>query len=393
MKTVAIISEFNPFHNGHRYLVDEARRHFGEDTCIIALMSGNYTQRGDVAVADKFTRAAAAVAGGVDLVLEIPFPFSASSAEFFANAGVSMAASLGIVDALAFGSESGDLEALSEVAAGLLSPAFDEALQKALSAFPECGHPALVQRTYAALYGEAGAALLSDPNNILAIRYLVANRGLSTPLEVFTVKRRGGYHDPSLGEYASASAIRHALTVDRESASPSMPPASSKILQEAVASGIAPAHLDRLGSILLSFFRLAPCREGDDIGHRLHAAALRAADFEEFLTLVATKRYTNAHLRRTMWHRYFGITSADLRSSPAYTQILGANAKGRAALRRASRLSSIALLTKPADARALPEEAARQAAVSQRADLLYPLAMPTPVAGDSGMKAAPYCEK
>ena len=116
-------------------------------------------------------------------------------------------------------------------------------------------------------------------------------------------------------------------------------------------------------------------------------------DFEEFITLVATKRYTNAYLRRALWHRYFGITSADLGATPAYTQVLAANATGRAALRRASRLSSITLLTKPADSRALPEEAARQAAISQRADLLYPLAMPTPLAGDTMMKAAPYCEK
>ncbi len=392
MKNVAIISEFNPFHNGHRYLVDKVRRHYGEDTCIIALMSGNYTQRGDVAVADKFTRAAAAVSGGVDLVLEIPFPYSVSSAEFYANAGVSMASSLGIVDALAFGSESGDLTALSAVAERLESRTFDEALGQALTASPECGHAALVERTYALLYGDAGAALLSAPNNILAIRYLMANRRLSSPLEVYTAKRLGGYHDTALGEYASASAIRRSLG-QSDAAYLSMPPSSAKILQEAAARGTSPARLSRLGNILLSFFRLAPCREGDDVGHRLHAAALRAADFEEFLTLVATKRYTNAHLRRAMWHRLFGITSADLRSSPAYTQVLGMNPKGRAALRLASRSSLIALLTKPADARALPEPAAHQAAVSQRADLLYPLSMPAPVAGDSGMKAAPYCEK
>ncbi len=393
MKTVAIISEFNPFHNGHRYLADEVRRHFGEDTCIIALMSGNYTQRGDVAVADKFTRAAAAVSGGIDLVLEIPFPYSVSSAEFYANAGVSMAASLGIVDALAFGSESGDIGALSAVAGNLAAPAFATALEAALAASPEEGHATLVQRTYAALYGDDGAALLSMPNNILAIRYLMANRRLPSPLEVFTVKRLGGYHDTSLSAVASATAIRAALDREDGTAYAAMPPSAAALLRRSFEAGQAPARLDRLGSILLSFFRLAPCHEGDDVGYRLHAAALRAADFEEFITLVATKRYTNANLRRAIWHRFFGITSADLRSPPAYTQVLGTNAKGRAALRRASRLSSLALLTKPADGRALPGEASRQAAVSQRADLLYPLAMPVPVAGDSAMKAAPYCEK
>ena len=112
MKVVAIISEYNPFHNGHKYQIDKIREELGEDTAIIAIMSGNYTQRGETAIVDKTIRAKAACLCGVNLVLELPFPFCSSSAEFFASAGVRIADRLSIVDYLAFGSESGDISLL-----------------------------------------------------------------------------------------------------------------------------------------------------------------------------------------------------------------------------------------------------------------------------------------
>ena len=389
MKTVAVISEFNPFHNGHAYLIDSIRARLGEDTCIIAIMSGNYTQRGDVAVADKFTRAAMAIEGGVDLVLEIPFPYSVSSAEFYARSGIGIAASLGIVDTIAFGSECGDIAPLSEVAADLSSERFLSAFREALRTEAAKGHARVTEDVYAALYSEERAALLRSPNNVLGIEYLRANAALPKPLEVITVKRLGGYHDTELTEGVSATAVRSALSKgdDPEDA---MPAASAAILKNAIERGEAPASLERIASIFLAYFRTSPCPSDDDLGHRLRDAALRAADFQEFTMLAATKRYTNAHIRRSLWHRFFGITSADLAEPPLYTQILGMNARGQKALRRASKLATIALLTKPADARELTREAAQQAARSQRADLLYPLALPRPVAGNAGILASPY---
>ena len=112
MKTVAIVCEYNPFHNGHKYQIDSIKRDFGEDTAIIAIMSGNFVERGDVAILDKFKRARIAVENGVSLVLELPFPFSLAGAEGFAQAAVSIAEGLGTVDALSFGSECGNTEKL-----------------------------------------------------------------------------------------------------------------------------------------------------------------------------------------------------------------------------------------------------------------------------------------
>ncbi len=393
MKTAALISEFNPFHNGHLYCVSTIRERLGEDTCIIALMSGNYTQRGDVAIVDKFTRAAMAIEGGCDLVLEIPFPFSVSSAEYYAKAGVGLAASLGIVDTLAFGSECGDIDALCEIASHLSSTRFLEAFLKATREEEAVGHAKLTELVYARLFSEEKAALLTSPNNTLAIEYLRANAALPSPLATITIKRRGSYHGEDWENALSATAIRAAIHQDPTAAVAALPKTTAAFLSSAMACGNAPAELSRLGTIFLSFFRTAVFACEDDVAHRLRQAAKDAATFEDFISLSATKRYTNAHLRRALFHRYFGITSADLQEAPAYTQVLGMNSRGQAALRRAAKASAIPILTKPADARDFVGTAAKQAALSQKADLLYPLAMPKPTVGNAAMRTSPYRKK
>ena len=389
MKVAAVISEFNPFHNGHRYLIDTVRARLGEDTCIIALMSGNYTQRGEVSIADKFTRAASAIHGGVDLILELPFPYSCASAEFFARAGVRMAAALSIVDTLAFGSECGDNERLSIAAKRLCSTEFSEAFADAVEKEADAGHARITEQVYCRLYGD-DHGLLSRPNDILALEYLKAINATNSPLSTLVVKRTGDYHAKALSDGISASSVRDALIASDPAAYSAMPAASAVFLRNACRAGHAPAEHNRLGAILLSYFRSVSLAEKDDLGHRLKNAAIRAADFDEFLSLAATKRYTHAHLRRAVLHRYFGITSADLSAPPAFTQVLGMNDRGRMALRLAAKQAKLAILTKPADARTLSGVAARQAMLSQRADLIYPLAMPVPVPGNYFILSAPY---
>ena len=389
MRIAAVISEFNPFHNGHRFFIDSVRKKLGDDTCIIALMSGNYTQRGEVSIADKFTRAASAIHGGVDLVLEIPFPYSASSAEFFARAGVFIADALSIVDTLAFGSECGDLERLTQAAERLCSAEFKEALTVAVEKNPNIGHARITENVFRHLYGDDGG-LLSRPNDILAIEYLRALLALDTKIKPLTVKRLCDYHAKTLADGISASSVRKALMDSDPAAYTAMPEGTRECIKNACEAAHAPATMSRLGPILLSYFRTVTPSEKDDLGHHLKNAAIRATDFDDFLSLTATKRYTHAHLRRAIWHRYFGVTSADLYEPPAFTQVLGMNERGRLALRQAARCKRIAILTKPADARALSGAAARQALLSQKADLIYPLAMPVPVPGNFFILSAPY---
>ena len=145
MKVAAIIAEYNPFHNGHKYQVDKIRDIFGEDTAVIAIMSGNFTQRGEPAIADKALRAKAACECGVNLVLELPFPFSMSSAEFFASAGVRIANELQIVDYLVFGSESGNLGNLADIAEIISSEEFILTTEKLSDSpkFKNMGYPAI----------------------------------------------------------------------------------------------------------------------------------------------------------------------------------------------------------------------------------------------------------
>ena len=171
MKAVGIVAEYNPFHSGHRYQIRKIREICGAETPVAAVMSGDFVQRGEAASYDKFTRAEAAVRGGVSLVIELPLPWSLSSAESFARGGVGLLGAAGVIDALSFGSESGNLSALEKTAAVLDTPEFSEALKRELTG----GTPFAAARARAAraLLGES-AAVLDTPNDLLAVEYIRA---------------------------------------------------------------------------------------------------------------------------------------------------------------------------------------------------------------------------
>ena len=171
MKTVATICEYNPFHRGHEYHLSEIKRQFGEDIAVIAIMSGNYTQRGEIAIADKYLRAECAVRAGVNLVLELPFPHSSSSAEFFASAGVKIADSIGVVDYLSFGSEIGDISLLSDIAQDMSSDEYKAALSNFIldDKNAAVGYPRACECVYEALYNKKLSSGVFSPNNITSL--------------------------------------------------------------------------------------------------------------------------------------------------------------------------------------------------------------------------------
>ena len=171
---IGIICEYNPFHNGHLYQIEKIREEFGEDANIVAVMSGNYVQRGGVAIADKSLRAKCAVLSGANLVLELPFPYSMSSAEYFAKSAVHILDSLGCVDYISFGSEAGDVAPLT--AQIMLSREFTETMER-LSLDPEkrkLGHAALCEVALKAIAQDGENLASLTPNNILAIEYIKA---------------------------------------------------------------------------------------------------------------------------------------------------------------------------------------------------------------------------
>ena len=204
MNVAGIIAEYNPFHRGHAWQIDETRRRLGGDTAVVCAMSGHWVQRGECALTDKWTRAAMALRGGADLILELPTPWACASAETFARGGVGVLAATGVVDTLSFGSESGDLEGLRRAAACLDS----EDYRSALRAFLDQGLPfaACRHRALEALLGAAGAACLEHPNDNLGVEYL---RALPPELGAMTVQRVGARHDGAPeGGFASASTLR-----------------------------------------------------------------------------------------------------------------------------------------------------------------------------------------
>ena len=211
MVVTAIVAEFNPFHKGHEYMINNARQITGADV-IVVVMSGNFTQRGDIAIAPKHVRALSAVKCGADIVFELPFAYAASSAEIFAQGAVSLIEALGFVDYIAFGSESGDVGELTEAAELLAveTKAFKEILNEHLSAglsFPEAREKAFI--------AAGGKKEIFTPNNILAIEYIKALIKIKSKIKPITIKRIGtGYNDkdyqPDKG-FISASAFREKL--------------------------------------------------------------------------------------------------------------------------------------------------------------------------------------
>ena len=407
MRASGVICEFNPFHNGHAYLLSRMRELVGEDGCVVCVMSGRFVQRGEAAMADPYTRAQTALAGGADLVVELPFPWSAGSAEHFAAAGVDILTRLG-VDTLAFGSERGDLTLLSAAAEAIDSPAFGEI------------YAALCRKGMGttAAYAEALRKVCSTPlpegfpdsNELLGIAYLHALRKVAATVGYapapHTVTRLGaGYRTDTLteGEYPSATALRALI---REAACDpialeailegTMPAGSLDTLLRAVRAEDAPLSNDRLLSFYHTLCRIkspedfADCAEmGGGLASHVCRRAREAATPEDFFASLRTKYYTDARLRRALLFGALGVTEADLRAMPTYTTLLAANSRGCAFLkawRKAQKdePNGLTVVTKPADA-----PTGRQRELCELSDSLFTLCFPTPRPAGDMMKRSP----
>lgn len=331
-----IIAEYNPFHNGHAYQLEQARLLTGCDFLVV-VMSGDYVQRGAPAVFDKYTRARMALACGADLVLELPVACSCASAEFFASGAVSLLDGLGCVDFLCFGSESGDLQSLMEPARILAkeSPVFQEALRRGLSL--GLSFPAARKEAFRAC--ASNPDILDLPNNILGIEYLKALLQRESIIKPVTIKRKGqGYHDTLLDSgFASASGIRRFLKQEEAplSALPalkeSLPDPVMEVLKDTLAHTLPVWEEDF--SMLLRYELLRQSasdltRYADispDLGRRLKNCADKFSSFSEFVALVKTKDVTYTRITRALFHILLNLTGEDTRNSVAmpYARILG----------------------------------------------------------------------
>ena len=405
MKVAAIISEYNPFHLGHEYQVKELRRILGEDTAVIAIMSGNFTQRAEPAVCDKTIRAKAACECGINLVLELPFPFCMSSAEFFAKSGVLIASKIGIVDYLAFGSESGDISEISNIASTMTSDEYKLTLDDLASSadYKEYGYPELCQIALSRVYGKDISRDFFTPNNILGIEYIKAIHELGGSITPLTIKREGsGYHDiiNPMAEFQSATAIREELAAKNTSALDYVPEKAKSIYLKAIEGGKMPSDITRLDVSVISSFRLnSPASDSDiheaagGLYNRLCDMSAEATSISSLTSMAETKKYTKTRIKRAIWNTYFGVTSSDVRALPSYTQVLAMDSVGRSLLKRIKKMSDFPVITKPSSYKELGDIVNRQKELSAKADAVFGLTLKNANSGRFSLTFTPYVKE
>lgn len=398
MTTVAIICEYNPFHRGHEYQIRKIREEFGEDTAIICIMSGNYTQRGEVAFMPKGDRARCAVDCGANLVLELPFPFSSSSAEYFAKSGVKIADSLGCVDYLSFGSESGDINTLYNVAEIYLGEEF----KKAFSALSDksLGYPAKCELAYQQITDNIKIEF--TPNNILAIEYIKALIESGSKIKPHTVKRDGASYNSTEIENTvnqSAAAIRSAYSSSNGSFVNHVPEYCKDTLYDCEKRGDLPCSLSKVSAAIISSLRLnsSPDGEnyhdaGDGLYNRLQNLSFEVSDLTSLLERSETKNYTRARIRRALLNIFFGVTSSEVKKLPLFTQVLALDSIGMRIL-KVARKSELRILTKPSDYSSFSPDAMKQKLLSDKADSVFELTKPVPKHGKASLTFTPYIKK
>lgn len=390
MKVLGIIAEYNPFHNGHQYHIDEAKKQSGADAVVIVL-SGNFTQRGEPAFLEKHVRAQMALSGA-DLVLELPSLFSAASAEYFAWGGVSALQATGVVDIISFGMEGDSMEPLQEVAQLLSveSPIFQTALKNALDA--GMAYPRARASALEAVTGKS-MEFMQQPNNILAVEYLKANIRLGTPLAVLPIKREGaGYHQTTLtgSHYPSATALRQAsCTADLRS---HMPAPAFSLLQQAQTQGDI-SNTDALFLPIVTLLRNQSIEQlqqlpyvAEGLEYRCKQSSQTASTYQELLDACTAVRYPRARIRRIFTSLLTGATAEDLtcakKNGIPYLRVLAFNETGRFLLKEMKQAATLPVITKPAALHALDGFAKRVAQLESSAtDVRYLTCHPPKPAG------------
>lgn len=317
LKTAGIVAEFNPFHTGHKYLLDKVREK--GFTHILVCLSSDITQRGDIAIFDRHKRAECAIRCGADLVVELPVPFSMSSAEIFAKKALEILKKIGI-DALFFGSETDDKNALINAAQ------FSRTIKcnKDIKTFLKSGesYPSAVYKTAVKLIGCEAAKAFKDPNSTLAIEYINALGDTSFFPVIRTVPHDGEPHE----DFAPASFIRKGI-INKDNDVYKYLPYRIKDLAAADIKNTERA-------VLLSLYQkntdeLSSCYDiNDDLAHRIFNALRTAKSYEELISGIKTKAYTMARIKRCVFNAYLGITKSDITLTP-YIRPLAANEKGK----------------------------------------------------------------
>lgn len=347
-RVLGIIAEYNPFHNGHMYHLQKAKEQSGAQYCI-CVMSGNFVQRGNTSIVNKWKKAEMALLNGVDLVIELPTIYSVASAEGFSLGAIKLLNNLKIVDAISFGTETSDFAALNNISSIVneepmkYKSILNSELKKGLS-FPKARENALM------LYlndNKRYDNILNTPNNILAIEYLKALKKIKSTVQPIPVKREKVYYNDNVivDEFASATAIRKLLKNEEFSEIRKVVPKSTyQILKKETEFGNVVLDLSRYEKEIIYNLRRMTVSEiaelpdvNEGLEHSLKNAANYSNDITNLINIVKTKRYTVTRIQRILICALLGITKRDVgmaKKTEPYIRVLGFNEKGKELISR-----------------------------------------------------------
>ncbi|WIF94603.1 nucleotidyltransferase [Caminicella sporogenes] len=366
MKILGIIAEYNPFHNGHKYHLNKSLKITGA-THTIAVMSGNFLQRGEPALFDKWERAKMCIKEGLDLVIELPTIYACNSAEFFAKGSISILNSLNIVDYICFGSESGKIENLKNIADILCDEPkeYKLLLKKYLNTgitFPKARELALKEYLKQFSILNMKEDVLNSPNNILAIEYLKALKQLNSSIKPITIERiKADYNSDKFYEnICSATAIRKFLlnNLDKiDTLKNVIPENSFEILIDNILKSKGPIFIHDLEQIIFYKLRTASPNDlkqihdiNEGLENRLKKACLISNSLKELIDNIKTKRYALTRIQRILINSLINITKSDIELikkdfQPKYLRILGFSKKGTDIIKMIKKSCDIPIIT------------------------------------------------
>ena len=362
MKHIGIIAEYNPFHNGHQYQIKTITQQFPNKK-VIVIMSGDFVQRGEPAIYNKYLRTECALECGADIVLELPPRYAFSSAEYFASAAVLGLYYTGMVDTICFGAENDNIELFETVAKLLVNEpdSFKNILKEELkngTSFPKAR--AIAVSSY--LQNPDCFTLLEQPNNILGIEYIKAIYKYEVPLSVCIIKRTGSdYHNTSLDDtFSSATALRKGIKEQFSQLSNYMPSSVHSLLCQS--SSAQPLYSDDFYQCLLyclwkhkneymDYFEMT-----QDISNRLHSLTDYPTNIDELVTLCSSKNYTKTRIRRILLNLLLNVKQEEMDTLKqhhyiSYLRLLGLKKESSFLLKEAKEHSTIPIINKVADAR------------------------------------------
>lgn len=380
--------------------IDESKSQLGEDCAVVCVMSGDFVQRGEAAMYSKFARAEAACRCGADLVVELPVPWALSSAEGFARGAVGLLGTLG-ADYLSFGSESGEVTALAELADILMDDRVYTIIKETQQQDGTLSFAAARQLAAEKLAGDR-AGLLATPNNILAVEYIKAIRTQGLALRPITVKRIGSAHDSTSQQpVRSASELRKMLGLS-ENISAFVPGEANMVYERERQEGRELRDKDNYEIAMLSrlrmlerdaFHALPDCADG--LADRLYAAVRESASLDELFSLAKTKRYAMARVRRACVCAALGIKTGMNDGIPPYARVLAANEKGCTLLRALADEAGLPIITKAAHIKTLSPKCTDMFALGVRANELHSLCFTAKIQRKAGQdwRTAPIIVK